>query len=567
MTVSSTTNKQSYNGNGSQSVFAYTFKIFADTDIKVYVGTTLKSLNTHYTLSGVASAGGGNVTFTSGNIPAAGTGNITILRSLALTQGVDLVNYGRFDAEVIESELDRLVMKIQQLQEQADRTIRFSTTVSDAGGVEITDSISERSGKVLAYDALGDLSVANELGDWQGDWITGGAYSVRDLIKDPITSNVYICLTNHTSGTLSADVSASKWALVVDAVAVANSVAQAQAVLDSFDDRYLGPKASAPPTDNDGDALIEGALYFDTTSKVFKVWTIDLIWIAISPSNSEMVAIQNAAADAASASSSASAAAASAAEITALTTSISTLPAGTSASSSYNSATGILSLGIPTGPTGLTGDAPVNGIDQSVEYTSTAGQTTFSVVYDVGFITVYLNGIRLDAADYTASNGTSVILDVATALNDIVYLQAFGAFDVMDAAAVSAITNLVNDPTLGGDLSGTTSTAQIATELKPHAYARFMTMYAGGSSLIHSYGISSITDVGNGACLNYTTNAGQSNTVVVGVPKSSVGGSNLHGYHRRNWDITYGMGDIFWLQDHSFTAASGAMSMACYKKT
>ena len=51
MTVASTTNKASYNGNGSQSVFAYTFKIFVDADIKVYVGTTLKTINTHYTLS------------------------------------------------------------------------------------------------------------------------------------------------------------------------------------------------------------------------------------------------------------------------------------------------------------------------------------------------------------------------------------------------------------------------------------------------------------------------------------------------------------------------------------
>ena len=110
MTVASTTNKHSYNGNGSQAAFAYTFKIFADADIKVYVGTTLKTLNTHYTLSGVGATGGGNVTFTSGNIPAAGTGNVTLLRSLALTQGVDLINYGKFDAEVVEAQYDKIVM-------------------------------------------------------------------------------------------------------------------------------------------------------------------------------------------------------------------------------------------------------------------------------------------------------------------------------------------------------------------------------------------------------------------------------------------------------------------------
>jgi hypothetical protein len=227
VTVSSTTNKHSYNGNGSQAAFAYTFKVFADADIKVYVGTALQSLNTHYTLSGVGSSSGGNVTFTSGNLPASGTGNVTLLRSLALTQGVDLINYGKFDAEVVEAQYDKLTMMVQQLQEQADRTIRFSTTVSDAGGVEITDTVAQRSGKVLAYDANGDLSVANELGDWQGDWSTASVYAVRDLVLDAATNNVYTCLVGHTAGTLASDVTASKWALVINASAVAASATAA----------------------------------------------------------------------------------------------------------------------------------------------------------------------------------------------------------------------------------------------------------------------------------------------------------------------------------------------------
>lgn len=227
MTVSSTTNKQSYNGNGSQSVFAYGFKIFADGDIKVYVGTALKTISTHYTLSGVGVTSGGNVTFTAGNEPDAGTGNVTLLRSLGLTQGVDLINYGKFDAEVIEAQYDKIVMMVQQLQEQADRTIKFSTTVSDAGGVEITDTVAQRSGKVLAYDRNGDLSVADELGQWKGAWATATSYVARDLIIDSATNNVYICLVAHTSDTLSSDVTASRWALVVDASAVSVSATNA----------------------------------------------------------------------------------------------------------------------------------------------------------------------------------------------------------------------------------------------------------------------------------------------------------------------------------------------------
>ena len=51
------------------------------------------------------------------------------------------------------------------------------------------------------------------------------------------------------------------------------SANSAAALLDNFDDRYLGPKAAAPATDNDGDPLIIGALYFDTTTGKMNVFT------------------------------------------------------------------------------------------------------------------------------------------------------------------------------------------------------------------------------------------------------------------------------------------------------
>ena len=53
----------------------------------------------------------------------------------------------------------------------------------------------------------------------------------------------------------------------------------ALAALDSFDDRYLGQKASDPALDNDGDALVSGALYFNTTDDIMKVYDGSL-WVA-----------------------------------------------------------------------------------------------------------------------------------------------------------------------------------------------------------------------------------------------------------------------------------------------
>jgi hypothetical protein len=61
--------------------------------------------------------------------------------------------------------------------------------------------------------------------------------------------------------------------------AASNSAAAALAsenaaatLYDSFDDRYLGAKGSAPTLDNDGNALILGALYFNTVDAGMKVW-------------------------------------------------------------------------------------------------------------------------------------------------------------------------------------------------------------------------------------------------------------------------------------------------------
>ena len=78
MTISTTTIKNSYNGNNSTSSFNYTFKISAESEMQVIIRSstgseTIKTLTTHYTISGVGNSGGGAVTFTSGNIPASGT--------------------------------------------------------------------------------------------------------------------------------------------------------------------------------------------------------------------------------------------------------------------------------------------------------------------------------------------------------------------------------------------------------------------------------------------------------------------------------------------------------------
>jgi hypothetical protein len=65
------------------------------------------------------------------------------------------------------------------------------------------------------------------------------------------------------------------------ATAAAASAAAAATTYDNFDDRYLGAKASAPSVDNDGNALIEGALYWNSTSNAMLAWD-GAAWASIS---------------------------------------------------------------------------------------------------------------------------------------------------------------------------------------------------------------------------------------------------------------------------------------------
>ena len=77
---------------------------------------------------------------------------------------------------------------------------------------------------------------------------------------------------------------------------------------------------------------------------------------------------------------------------------------------------------------------------QEFVYTATAGQTSFSgndansnsLAYTVGQIDVFLNGVRLAAADITASNGTAVVLGVGAEAGDTLNINAFGTFSVAD---------------------------------------------------------------------------------------------------------------------------------------
>ena len=349
MTVSTTTSKVTYTGNNVTTVFAYTFKITATSEIKVYVDNVLKTLTTHYNVSGAGTASGGNVTFTGGNTPATGA-KVVLLRNIAKTQLTDYVENDSFPAETHESALDKLTMLVQDVDNTVTGDIfRFDESVADAGTVTITKNATERANKVLAFNSAGGLEATQEIGVYKGNWATSTAYVVRDIIKDTSNNNIYICITAHTSTgsqPISSNSDASKWTLIVDAASAstsattaatsataaatsatasatsatasassatsasssastattqesnastsasnaATSATNAATSYDNFDDRYLGQKSSDPSVDNDGDALVTGALYFNTSNNVMMVYT-GSAWVRTTPTSSDQTNI------------------------------------------------------------------------------------------------------------------------------------------------------------------------------------------------------------------------------------------------------------------------------------
>lgn len=143
MTVQSTNNRNDYVGNGSANVYPYTFRIFEASDLIVVVrdpadgSETQLQLSTHYTVSGVGEAAGGNITLVNGAFDWLDSGGdlesgwvIAILRVLPLTQQTDIRNQGAYFPEIHEDQFDRIAMIEQQQDDEIARSLKLPRTVN-----------------------------------------------------------------------------------------------------------------------------------------------------------------------------------------------------------------------------------------------------------------------------------------------------------------------------------------------------------------------------------------------------------------------------------------------------
>jgi len=175
-----------------------------------------------------------------------------------------------------------------------------------------------------------------------------------------------------------------------------------ESFVSTFGQNYLGAKSTPPTLDNEGHALIIGAMYFDTPLNIMKVY-----------SNSGWV------------------------------------NAGSSVNGTSNRASFV--VGTPSG--------------------SYDGSTTvFPIVYDAGFVDVYLNGVKLTPSDFTATNGTSITLAVAGTVGYSMDLIAYGTFEVTNAVLSTTTDVSTSAWTLDEDDMASDSAAKVPTQQSTKAY-------------------------------------------------------------------------------------------------
>jgi trimeric autotransporter adhesin len=138
MTISSSSNKVQFNGNGATFDFPFTFKVFDEGDLEITLldalgVETLQVITTNYTVA-LNPDQNNNPGGTATMVVAPATGEkLTILRVIDALQETDITNGGGFYPEVMENALDRVTMLSQQNQEEVDRAMQLpvsSTGVS-----------------------------------------------------------------------------------------------------------------------------------------------------------------------------------------------------------------------------------------------------------------------------------------------------------------------------------------------------------------------------------------------------------------------------------------------------
>lgn len=190
MTVSSTSSRVIYLGNGSTTTFAFAFKVNQPADLAV-VYTDAAGLDyalspSQYAASGFGIDAGGSVTYPlPGGSPIASGTKLTIYRDVAVTQPTSLSNQGAMWPQVIEAALDRLTYVAQKVTDSVSRSLVISPT--DSAALNVLPNATQRANSVLAFDSQGQPYAGT---------LTGSLVSVASWIANtllPATTTQQAC--------------------------------------------------------------------------------------------------------------------------------------------------------------------------------------------------------------------------------------------------------------------------------------------------------------------------------------------------------------------------------------
>jgi hypothetical protein len=320
--INNVTRRVVYAASGT-GPYNFTFEILAAGDIAVYRDDTLLTLTTNYTVT-INSNGTGFVTLTA---TPTGATQIAIVGNRTIQRTTDFVTGGDFFANTLNDELDQQTIFSQQNAEGLQRALIAPQT--DPTTIDMTlPRAADRANKTLAFDANGDPTLGISAADVanavtyatnaansataaaaSASAASSSASSASSSASTATTqasnastsaSNASTSATSASNSASSASTSATNASNSASAASTsatnasnsasaastsASNAASAQsaaesardatlAAYDSFDDRYLGTKTSNPTLDNDGNALVAGALYYRSTSPIgMKVYT------------------------------------------------------------------------------------------------------------------------------------------------------------------------------------------------------------------------------------------------------------------------------------------------------
>ena len=160
ITISDTSPRVQYTASSSQTAFTVPFEFFNATDIKVIrtVGTTDTTLTyaaspssaTQYSVSGAGETGGGSITLGGG---ATAGHKYTIYRDLPIARSSDFPASGQFSVETLNTELDKVVAMMQQVERDLKFSPKASATTSNTFDITFPNLVAD---KILSVNSSGN---------------------------------------------------------------------------------------------------------------------------------------------------------------------------------------------------------------------------------------------------------------------------------------------------------------------------------------------------------------------------------------------------------------------------